>query len=142
LKGSFFNITTSVLSSQWLGESEKLVRTLFVIVRGRQPSVIFFDEIDSLLTSRRKEESDHSRSLKTEFLIGFDGVGSSDKDKVLVRGATNLPESLDEAIIRRFGRRIYVPLPDTAARAGIIQELLKNQPLQLSAGRRGWTCFC
>jgi SpoVK/Ycf46/Vps4 family AAA+-type ATPase len=130
VKATFFNITASVLTSRWLGESEKLVRTLFTIARERQPSVIFIDEIDSLLTTRSQKDSEDS--LKTEFLIAFDGVGTGDNDKVLVMGATNHPESLDEAVRRRFGRRIYVPLPGAAARAGMIQSMFKSLSLELS----------
>jgi spastin len=130
---TFFNISASVLTSKFVGEGEKIVRALFEIAREKQPSIIFIDEIDSILTSRSADDNEASRRLKTEFLIAFDGVGSSDDDKILVMAATNLPDSLDEAVKRRFSRRIYVPMPDAEVRGEIIKKLFKSQKLSLSA---------
>lgn len=67
-----------------------------------QPSIIFVDEIDSLLCERRQGENDASRRLKTEFLCQFDGLNSSNEEKILVMGATNRPQELDEAVLRSF----------------------------------------
>jgi SpoVK/Ycf46/Vps4 family AAA+-type ATPase len=132
VKATFFNISASVLVSKWSGESEKLVRALFDIAREKQPSVIFIDEIDSILTSRTSNEHEVNRRLKTEFLIAFDGVGSRDQDQVLVMAATNTPDSLDEAVRRRFGRRIFIPMPDALMREEIIKGLFKGENFNLS----------
>ncbi len=65
-----------------------------------QPSIIFVDEIDSLLCERREGEHEASRRLKTEFLCQFDGLLASNEERILVMGATNRPQELDEAVLR------------------------------------------
>ena len=69
-----------------------MVKTLFAVARARQPSVIFIDEIDSLLSARDKGEQESSRRVKTEFLIELDGAKTSSDERVLIIGATNLPQ--------------------------------------------------
>ncbi|KZV38302.1 hypothetical protein F511_36243 [Dorcoceras hygrometricum] len=113
---TFFNVSASSLTSKWVGEGEKLVRTLFLVAISRQPSVIFIDEIDSIMSTRTANENEASRRLKSEFLIQFDGVTSSSDDLVTVIGATNKPQELDDAVLRRLVKRIYIPLPDATAR--------------------------
>ncbi|XP_045904466.1 spastin-like [Micropterus dolomieu] len=121
---TFFNISAASLTSKYVGEGEKLVRALFSVARELQPSIIFIDEVDSLLCERREGEHDASRRLKTEFLIEFDGVQSGGDDRVLVMGATNRPQELDEAVLRRFAKRVYVALPDEETRFKLLKNLL------------------
>jgi ATP-dependent Zn protease len=83
------SISASSLTSKYLGDSEKMVRALFAVARYLQPSIIFIDEIDSILSERSTNEHEASRRLKTQFLIEFDGVNSSADDRLLVIGATN-----------------------------------------------------
>ena len=109
-QSTFFSVTSSDLVSKWLGESEKLVATLFAMARERKPSIVFLDEVDSLCSARGDGESESARRIKTQFLTEMDGVGS-DMDGILVLGATNLPWGLDKAMLRRFERRVYIPLP-------------------------------
>ncbi|KAK2909244.1 hypothetical protein Q8A67_005081 [Cirrhinus molitorella] len=129
---TFFNISAASLTSKYVGEGEKLVRALFAVARELQPSVIFIDEIDSLLCERREGEHDASRRLKTEFLIEFDGVQSGGDDRVLVMGATNRPQELDEAVLRRFAKRIYVALPTEETRLKLLKNLLSKHKTTLS----------
>ncbi|XP_074531378.1 spastin-like isoform X1 [Halichoeres trimaculatus] len=129
---TFFNISAASLTSKYVGEGEKLVRALFAVARELQPAVIFIDEVDSLLCERREGEHDASRRLKTEFLVEFDGVQSGGDDKVLVMGATNRPQELDEAVLRRFAKRVYVTLPDEQTRFTLMKNLLGKQGNPLS----------
>ncbi|KAA0186913.1 hypothetical protein HAZT_HAZT008950 [Hyalella azteca] len=108
---TFFSISASSVTSKWVGEGEKMVRALFAVARVKSPSVIFIDEIDSLLCQRSDTEHESSRRIKTEFLVQLDGVGTL-REQVLVVGATNRPQELDEAARRRLVKRLYIPLPD------------------------------
>lgn len=130
---TFFNISAATLTSKYVGDGEKLVRALFSVARKLQPSIIFIDEIDSLLSERNASEHEASRRLKTEFLVEFDGIpGTIDSDKIVVMGATNRPQELDEAALRRFTKRIYVSLPDQPTREHLIRQLLAKQNCKLS----------
>ncbi|KAJ3060089.1 hypothetical protein HDU98_003892 [Podochytrium sp. JEL0797] len=127
-KSTFFSISASTLTSKFVGEGEKLVRTLFAVARQAAPAVIFIDEIDSILTERSESEHEASRRLKTEFLVQFDGVKSDEAGgRVLVLGATNRPQELDEAALRRLVKRIYIPLPEPQTRMTLLLHLLQNQ---------------
>ena len=131
-KMTFFNISASSLTSKWIGDGEKLVRALFSVARKLQPSIIFVDEIDSLLCQRNDTEHEASRRLKTEFFLQFDGLSTKSGDQVVVIGATNRPQELDDAIIRRLTKRIYVQLPDENSRVVVLEKLLENQEHSLS----------
>ncbi len=123
---TFFSISSSSLTSKWIGEGEKLVRTLFAVAGVREPSVVFIDEIDSLLTQRKSDENEASRRIKTEFLVQLDGTGTSGQGRVLIIGATNRPQELDEAARRRFTKRLYIPLPNEDDRERLLRVLLDN----------------
>lgn len=123
---TFFSISSSSLTSKWIGEGEKLVRALFAVADYRAPSVVFIDEVDSMLTQRKADENDASRRIKTEFLVQLDGAGNSRKGQVLVIGATNVPWELDDAAKRRFVKKLYIPLPEAVAREALIRTLLKE----------------
>lgn len=105
---------------------EKLVRALFAIARELEPCIVFIDEVDSLLSSRKESEHEASRRLKTEFLCEFDGLHGSGDERVLVMGATNRPFELDDAALRRFSRRVYVGLPDATTRETLLRQLLRS----------------
>jgi fidgetin-like protein 1 len=144
-RSTFFAISASSLTSKWLGDSEKLVRALFGLARALAPSIIFVDEIDSLLSSRGgSSEHESTRRIKTEFLIqwsdlqraaaGKEATKSAeggDPTRVLVLAATNMPWAIDDAARRRFVRRQYIPLPERAVRAEQIRTLLGHQKHEL-----------
>ncbi|OBS68419.1 hypothetical protein A6R68_03043, partial [Neotoma lepida] len=95
---TFFNISAASLTSKYVGEGEKLVRALFAVARELQPSIIFIDEVQS-----------------------------AGDDRVLVMGATNRPQELDEAVLRRFIKRVYVSLPNEETRLLLLKNLLCKQ---------------
>jgi vacuolar protein-sorting-associated protein 4 len=90
------------------------------MARDAKPSIIFIDEVDSLCGSRSEGENDSSRRIKTEFLVQMQGTATNN-DGVLVLGATNVPWELDNAIRRRFQKRVHIGLPESPARAGIFK---------------------
>lgn len=123
----FFNISASSLMSKWIGDSEKLVRTLFALASFYQPSVVFIDEIDSILTARSENECEASRRIKTEFLVQLDGAGTNADDRILIIGATNRPQEIDDAFIRRLSKRLYIPLPNKMSRRQLINSVLRKE---------------
>lgn len=126
-RSTFFSISAASLTSKYVGEGEKLVRALFAVARELQPSIIFIDEVDSVLSERSTGEHEASRRLKTEFLVEFDGLPTNpDGERVIVMAATNRPQELDEAALRRFPKRIYVSLPDGRTRIQLLRRLLEK----------------
>lgn len=121
-KAKFFSVSSADLLSKWLGESEKLISTLFKLARKNAPSLIFMDEIDSVATKRgERSESGGERRVKTQLLSEIQGLKSTHDKPMLVLGATNRPWDLDNAMLSRFEKKVYVPLPDLPARAAIFK---------------------
>ncbi|XP_013596582.1 PREDICTED: uncharacterized protein LOC106304733 [Brassica oleracea var. oleracea] len=125
---SFINVSMSTITSKWFGEDEKNVRALFTLAAKVSPTIIFVDEVDSMLGQRtRAGEHEAMRKIKNEFMTHWDGLMSSSGDRILVLAATNRPFDLDEAIIRRFERRIMVGLPSVESREKILRTLLSKE---------------
>ena len=125
-KTTFFNVSPTTFASKWKGESEKLVRILFEMARFYAPSTIFIDEVDSVGTKRTDGENEANKKVLAEMLVQMDGISETNnvidekgniKCKfVMVMGATNLPWDLDDALRRRFEKRIYISLPNSVGR--------------------------
>lgn len=120
-KTTFLNVNPSTLASKWKGDSEKLVRLLFEMARFYAPSTVFIDEIDSLLSERSSSEHESSRKVKTQFFTEIDGIVNANtqaesSQHVFILAATNRPWDLDDAILRRLTKRIYIPLPNAESR--------------------------
>ena len=119
---TFFSASSADLLSKWLGESEKLISSLFKVARLKAPSLIFMDEIDSIASKRGEgSESGGERRVKTQLLSEIQGLKSTHDKPLLVLGATNRPWDIDNAMLSRFEKRVHVPLPDMKARAGIFK---------------------
>lgn len=120
---TFFNVTSATITSKWHGESEKLVAYLFDVAEQMAPSTIFFDEIDSIASQRGGGgEHEASRRMKAQLLTKLEGIDSAgDTGSVFVLAATNFPWDLDEALLRRFQKRVYIPLPDVEGRMAILK---------------------
>lgn len=144
-RASFFPVTGSSVLSMWYGQSEANVRALFERARQQQPAVIFIDEVDSLL-GRRGGGADGGvaadgaggggpdKRVTNEFLAFIDGIQTEHGDaRITIMAATNNPWALDEAALSRFARRVYVPLPDRAARATLLAASMAGLACDLSA---------
>lgn len=134
IDGYFISVDAASIMSKWLGEGEKNVSKLFATARkmlaDNKPVIIFVDEIDSLLGTRSQEVGGEVR-VRDQFLRETDGINDKGKNiHLYVIGATNKPWALDPPFLRRFQKRIYVPLPDTQAR--IAQFKLYTAPLTLA----------
>ncbi|TFY63816.1 hypothetical protein EVJ58_g3022 [Rhodofomes roseus] len=125
---TFINIVASVLTNKWYGESNKLVAALFSLARKTQPSIVFIDEIDSFLRERTKGDHEVTGMMKAEFMTLWDGLMSS-TDRILVLGATNRPNDIDSAILRRMPKRFSVGLPDIEQREKILNLMLQDTEL-------------
>ncbi|XP_031503936.1 uncharacterized protein LOC116266753 isoform X2 [Nymphaea colorata] len=130
-KASFINVSMSTITSKWFGEDEKNVRALFSLAAKVSPTIIFVDEVDSMLGQRsRVGEHEAMRKIKNEFMAHWDGLLTKPGERILVLAATNRPFDLDEAIIRRFERRIMVGLPTAENREQILKTLLSKEKVE------------
>ncbi|EEB74570.1 26S protease regulatory subunit [Thermococcus sp. AM4] len=122
LNATFFSVKASNVLSKYFGESTKIISALYEVARERAPSIVFMDEIDALTTKRSGDQSEASRRMLSTLLTELDGFQDKGSDVlVLTLAATNTPWDLDEAVLSRFPRRIYVPLPDKKATKEIIK---------------------
>ncbi|XVF44539.1 hypothetical protein PTKIN_Ptkin02bG0132600 [Pterospermum kingtungense] len=128
---NFISITGSTLTSKWFGDAEKLTKALFSFASKLAPVIIFVDEVDSLLGARGGgSEHEATRRMRNEFMAAWDGLRSKDSQRILILGATNRPFDLDDAVIRRLPRRIYVDLPDAVNRLKILKIFLAQENLE------------
>ncbi|KAH1158439.1 hypothetical protein GLYMA_11G101600v4 [Glycine max] len=127
---NFISITGSTLTSKWFGDAEKLTKALFSFASKLAPVIVFVDEVDSLLGARGGAfEHEATRRMRNEFMAAWDGLRSKENQRILILGATNRPFDLDDAVIRRLPRRIYVDLPDAENRMKILRIFLAQENL-------------
>ncbi len=130
VNAQFISVGLNDILDMWIGNSERNLHEMFELARANTPCVLFFDEIDALGASRSDMKQSAGRHLINQFLSELDGIDFNN-DGILVLGATNTPWHLDTAFRRpgRFDRIIFVPPPDEAARASILQLKLAGKPL-------------
>ncbi|KAJ1667977.1 mitochondrial dynamin GTPase Msp1 [Coemansia sp. RSA 1813] len=126
----FINIHLSTLQDKWFGESNRLIRAVFSLAEKLQPAIIFIDEIDAFLRTRATTEHEVSSTMKAEFMTLWDGLTSAEGLRVVVLGATNRPNDIDAAILRRMPKRLYIKPPGADQRRQILQIMLESVDLE------------
>ena len=130
LDAAFYDVKSESVLSKYFGESSKLISALYNSARTHSPSIVFIDEFDALSQSREGETSEATRKVLSSLLTELDGLSDKKSDRLLLTlAATNTPWDLDTAVLSRFPRRIYVPLPDEKACEAIIKIQLKDMDL-------------
>jgi SpoVK/Ycf46/Vps4 family AAA+-type ATPase len=126
----FINLHISTLTEKWFGDSNKLVNAVFTLARKLEPTIVFIDEIDAVLGTRRTGEHEASGMVKAEFMTHWDGLASANTSgrpqRILVLGATNRIQDIDDAILRRMPKKFPVSLPSASQRYKILNLVLKD----------------
>ncbi|XP_060795734.1 outer mitochondrial transmembrane helix translocase isoform X1 [Neoarius graeffei] len=123
----FINLQPSTLTDKWYGESQKLAAAVFSLAIKLQPSIIFIDEIDSFLRNRSSSDHEATAMMKAQFMSLWDGLDTDYKCQVIIMGATNRPQDLDSAILRRMPTRFHINQPNIKQRESILKLILVNE---------------
>lgn len=128
--GAFFLlIRMSTIMDKWYGESNKITDAIFSLANKLQPCIIFIDEIDSFLRDRSSNDHEVSAMLKAEFMTLWDGLTSN--GRIMVMGATNRKNDIDEAFLRRMPKTFAIGKPDAVQRRSILTKILKDAKVDL-----------
>ncbi|KAI9678223.1 MAG: hypothetical protein M1817_006168 [Caeruleum heppii] len=126
----FINLHISTLTEKWYGDSNKMVNAVFSLARKLEPSIVFIDEIDAVLGTRMSGEHEASGMVKAEFMTLWDGLTSANDtgrpQRILVLGATNRIQDIDEAILRRMPKKFPISLPSAPQRKRILDLVLRG----------------
>lgn len=140
-RACFINLHISTLTEKWYGDSNKLVAAVFSLARKLQPSIVFIDEIDAVLGTRRSGEHEASGMVKAEFMTHWDGLASATTaggtQRICILGATNRIQDIDEAILRRMPKKFPVSLPNATQRRQIFNLTLRDTKIDRSKSRDG-----
>lgn len=130
IDAAFFKISPADILSKWVGEAEQNIQKLFDAASREERSIVFIDEIEALVPARRDEGSSVMQRVVPQILQGMEGFEKS-KNPILFMGATNVPWQLDPAVLRpgRFDEKVYIPLPDLAARRKMLEIYLGKRPV-------------
>ena len=140
IDATFFRISPADVLSKWVGEAEQNIKKLFDAASAEERSIIFIDEIESLVPARRDEGSSVMQRVVPQILQGVEGFGKKSGRAVLLMGATNVPWQLDPAILRpgRFDEKVYIPLPDLPARRKMLDMYLAKRPVDPDVDFDAW----
>ena len=130
LDAAFYHVRPSDVMSGQVGQAEKNISHLFTILRGERRAVLFIDEIESLVPSRKRNNSTIMQRVISQILGEVDGLQESPNGHTLfLIGASNVPEMIDPAMLRpgRMDTKIYVGPPNAAARRKILEALLDSR---------------
>lgn len=125
----FINLQPSTLTDKWYGESQKLTAAVFSLAVKIQPCIVFIDEIDSFLRNRSCTDHEATAMMKAQFMSLWDGLDTDSSSQVMVMGATNRPQDVDAAILRRMPTAFHVGLPNAAQREEILRLILSGENL-------------
>ncbi|XP_043475435.1 outer mitochondrial transmembrane helix translocase [Leptopilina heterotoma] len=128
-KTRFINLDVSILTDKWYGESQKLTSAVFSLAVKIQPCIIFIDEIDSFLRARNSQDHEATAMMKAQFMSLWDGLITDPSCTIIIMGATNRPQDLDRAILRRMPATFHIGLPDEQQRKKILHLILDNEPI-------------
>jgi len=131
IDATFFRISPADVLSKWVGEAEQNIKKLFDAAAAEPRSIIFIDEIEALVPARRDEGSSVMQRVVPQILQGVEGFDKKAGRPILLMGATNVPWQLDPAMLRpgRFDEKVYIPLPDLAARRQMLDQYLAKRPV-------------
>ncbi|XP_076183671.1 outer mitochondrial transmembrane helix translocase [Ptiloglossa arizonensis] len=124
----FINLDVSILTDKWYGESQKLTAAVFSLAVKLQPCIIFIDEIDSFLRARNSQDHEATAMMKAQFMSLWDGLITDPSCTVIIMGATNRPQDLDRAILRRMPATFHIGLPNELQRMQVLDLILENEP--------------
>lgn len=125
----FINLQASTLTDMWYGESQKLTAAVFSLAVKIQPCIIFIDEIESFLRNRSSIDHEATAMMKAQFMSLWDGLDTSSTTQVMIMGATNRPQDVDPAILRRMPTTFHIGLPNTRQREDILRLILAGENL-------------
>lgn len=136
LDATFFNVKGSDLLSKYFGDSSKRVAALFEVARAHAPAVIYIDEISELLPPRDSDGvSGAERRVVSQMLMELDGLSAKgDTRFVMTIAGSNYPWQIDKAMLSRFEKKVYIPLPDAEARAQILRIQVERNGYRTGVG--------
>ncbi|XP_076853986.1 outer mitochondrial transmembrane helix translocase [Brachyhypopomus gauderio] len=132
----FINLQASTLTDKWYGESQKLTAAVFSLAVKLQPCIIFIDEIDSFLRNRSSLDHEATAMMKAQFMSLWDGLETGANTQVMVMGATNRPQDVDPAILRRMPTTFHLGLPNAVQRQEILRLILSGENLSKAVSLR------